>query len=181
MRGSAILLTCTLLAACGGLADSDVETALELQWENDPRAMADAYGIVIPGLERGAARGSAMAIQSLRNAAKDYGYAGEVIADAAGGVMSEGGKLAKEFGVEGADEFSEAVGLVNATDWNVNNLEVISKRTSGDDHLVKVRYDLSAKVDGKMKTLGQDFSHAVRLSEVDGTLMVILPEAAPAE
>jgi hypothetical protein len=181
MRARFALLACALLSACGGLSDSDVEEALEQQWASDPRAMADAFEITIPGMEKGAARGAAQALQSLSEAAKDYGYAGEVVADAAGGVMSEGGKIAGEFGIEGAEEFTEAVGLINATDWTVSNLEIISKRSSGDDHLAKVRYDLSAKVDGKMQTLQQDISHSVRLADVDGTLAIILPQAQPAE
>lgn len=181
MRAQFVLIAFVLLSACGRLTESDVEAALEQQWEGDPRAMADAYGITIVGMEKGAARGTAQAIQSLREAAQDYGYAGEVIADAAGGVISEGGKIAGEFGIEGAEEFSEAVGLVNATDWTVSNLEIISKRSSGDDHLAKVRYDLSAKVGGKMQSLQQDISHSVRLADVDGTLTIVLPQAPPVE
>lgn len=167
-----ILMTIT---ACNDVGLSDVEYALETQWENDARAITEGYELEIPGMEKGAMRGTAETLRTVRKTAKNFGYAGELAAGVAGEVMSEGGRLASEFGVEGADEFHEVSGLANADDWTVSNLAILSERMSGEEYVAKVRYDLSAMVNGEERSLRKDLAHTLRLMKKDGDWVLQLP------
>lgn len=158
------------LAACGGMSDDDIKGAIEANWEGDPVTMSERSNANIPGLERGIVRGTAQSMRTAREATD--GLAAGIVGDVAQMAIEEGGRLASEFGIEGADELHRSMGLANASDWTVRNLEVLSSRTSGDSYIARVRYDLSATLNGQDEVLGQDLSHMVRLVELDGKWVI---------
>ena len=162
------------LAACGGVSDSDIKGALEADWEHDPVSMSERSGASIAGLERGAVRGTARSLRTARDATSSFtaGVVGEVAKMA----IEEGGHIATEFGIEGAEEFHRSMGLANASDWTVRNLEVLSSRTSGESHIARTRYDLSATLNGKDELLGQDLSHTIRLVRSGGDWIIQVDE-----
>lgn len=158
------------LAACGDVSDADVKAALEANWESDPVSMADRSNADIPGLQRGVMRGTARSLRTARDATE--GFAAGIAGDVAQKAIQEGGRLASEFGIEGAEDFHRTMGLANANDWTVRNLEVLSSRTSGDSYIARVRYDLTATLNGQDEVLGRDISHMVRMVESEGDWVI---------
>lgn len=152
------------LAACGGIGDDDVSAALEKAWDDDHLAMATQAGIKLPGQEPGGVRGLSETVNTANSLVAEYGgdLAGEIAKDA----IETTSKLAVEYGVEGAEEFRDSLGLANAKDWRVQSLEILSGRESGEAYVAIVRYDLSVDIEGKQVSLGQDISHKVRM--IDG-------------
>jgi hypothetical protein len=169
-RHAALALAAASVAGCGGLSHGDIEQALEKAWTDDSTAMAHAAGVALPGGDPGALRGLGTTAKTARNLAEAYG--GNVAGGIAGSVISGATRLAADFGVEGADQARKSIGIATASDWSVRNLEVLSERSSGDDHVVMIRYDLHAKIDGTDQTLAKDVTQKARLTADDGRWQV---------
>lgn len=161
-----IALFATLaLAGCGSASEGDVREALEQAWSSDRVRMAQSAGVEIPGGDPGAMRGIAGTVRVARDLATDY--AGDFVGDIADGAINEASKLASDFGIEGADEARQSIGVAMAKDWTVRNLEILSERESGEDYAMLVRYDLAATVNGQATTLAKDVTHQIRLIDGD--------------
>lgn len=150
------------LAGCGGVSEADMTEVLGKAWAEDHRAMAEMAGVKLPGQEAGAMRGLSETVGTASNIASEYG--GQFAADVAGEVIDSTTRLAKDYGVDGADEVRQSIGVATATDWSVRNLEILSGRESGNGYVALVRYDLTANVNGERVILGRDVSHKFRLS-----------------
>ncbi len=152
------------LAGCGGASQTDIDEALVNAWSRDSIAMSQLAGVDLPGSDPGALRGLARSAQAAQAIAS--GYAGETAAGVAGAAINGVAQVASDFGVEGASEVRDSVGIATASDWTVRNLEVLSQRESGNEHVALVRYDLSATINGTTATLAKDVTHKIRL--IDG-------------
>lgn len=164
-RYSAIVSTLLLLTACGSLSDDDVNQALATAWDKDPVAMSQLAQVQLPGAEPGGLRGIGTSAKAAEELASAYG--GEVAADLARSAINGAAKVASDFDIEGAAEVRDAVGVATAKNWRVRNLEVLSRRQSGEDYVATVRYDLMADINGSSQTLFKDVTHQLRL--VDGS------------
>jgi hypothetical protein len=149
------------LAGCGGVDEDDVAISIEKAWDKDHLAMASQAGLELPGQEPGGVRGLSETANTANSLIAEYGgdLAGEIAKD----TIETTSKLAAEYGIEGAEEFRDSLGLTNAKDWQVQSLEILSGRESGEAYVAIVRYDLSVDIDGKQVRLGQDISHKVRM------------------
>ena len=155
-----------LLSACGEASDSEIESALEVAWTNDSLAMAQAADVELPGVDPGALRGIGSTARVANNLAQEYG--GKIGGSVASGVINEASRVASDFGIDGADELRKSVGMATATDWSVRNMEVLSKRKSGEETVAMVRYDLDASINGVVTTLAKDVTHKLRIVQRDG-------------
>ena len=160
------LLVCSalLLAACGGASRSDIDEALVDAWSRDSNAMSQLAGLALPGSDPGALRGLATSAKAAQAIAS--GYAGDTASEVAGAAINGVAQVASDFGIEGASEARDSVGIATATDWTVRNLEVLSERQSGEEYVAMVRYDLGATINGASETLAKDVTHKIRL--IDG-------------
>lgn len=163
-RGLALLLAIAL-GGCGGIGEDDMTAALETAWSEDAPGMAKLTGTDLPGAEPGELRGVASSAKVVTDLAR--GYAGDVGGDLAAGVIDGASSLAEDFGVEGAGEVRDAIGIATASEWKIRNLEVLSQRESGDDQVVSLRYDLNATMQGAPVTIARDITHEVRFLPTD--------------
>ncbi len=164
-RYPAIASALLLLTACGGLSDDDIDQALATAWDKDPAVMSQMAQVQLPGAEPGGLRGIGTSAKAAEELASAYG--GEIAADLAHSAINGAAKVASDFDIEGAAEVRDAVGVATAKNWKVRNLEVLSRRESGEDYVATVRYDLMADINGSTQTLFKDVTHQLRL--VDGS------------
>lgn len=160
-----VVFSALFLAGCGGASQSDIDKALVNAWSRDSIAMSQLAGVELPGSDPGALRGLGRSAQVAQAIAS--GYAGETAAGVAGAAINGVAQVASDFGVEGASEVRDSVGIATASDWTVRNLEVLSQRESGNEHVALVRYDLSATINGTTETLAKDVTHKIRLIDAE--------------
>lgn len=157
-----IILAATLLAlsGCSKMSEDEMAAALEYAWANKTVDMASLSGTKLPGADPGALRGTASTAKAATEIAR--AYAGDIGGEVAQGAIDGVSGLAEDFGVEGATEVRGALGIATASDWTVRNLEVLAQRSSGDDYVASLRYDLTATIQGEPKTIARDITHETR-------------------
>ena len=161
MRAGVACLCLLPLAACGGIGHDDIEEVLEKEWSEERARMTELSGLELHGSEQGASRGVAASVKTARDLAAGYG--GDLVGDIADTALAKGGQIAEEFGVEGVNQFVSDLGIANAKNWDVADLEVLAEREAGDAHVAQVRYSLSAEINGTRTLLGRDITHVVRV------------------
>lgn len=175
MKFSRVLLgTAVFLAACSSAPDpDDLETALETGYNKDALAFAESFGVPLEGvMPPGAVRGAASGARKLVDGVERY--AGGTAADVARDLTQGAAGLAKDFGIEGAEDLKSGIDNAMASDWDVVDMEVLASRSSGGSEVAQVRYDLFATIGGVRKLAASQVTHSIRLSEdKDGTMTAI--------
>lgn len=164
MYRSLTISLCMLLAACSGKPSSgDTEAAIEQAWEADWLDMGRSVGIVSA---QDAGQGANRGIGSLTSQAIDLAnsYGGAAAGETAKQIIGKSSSIAKDFGVAGTD----SVRFATASKWDVTNFAILESRSSNDEYVVDVRYDIAAIVDGKAEILGREVTQRLRLVRSDG-------------
>jgi hypothetical protein len=164
-----VLVPAVLLGGCGGPRQATVEAAIERAWMNDPWEMGMKVDLISKDSQSGAARGAASTIRMATDAVQKYGgeEAGGISKDVIGGAAS----LAEKFA--GKTDLGNSIARATARDWDVRNLEVQDERASGEDYVVRVRYDLFATIGGERQEVGRDLTETARLALVNNQWEII--------
>lgn len=157
-----------LVSACSGPSNKDAELALERAWKKDWSAMGRSTGLLsgadaAPGVARGAGSSARVVIGAAE------AYAGNLGGGVARTVIEGGAGLAADFGLKGAEKFQ-----LNLAEWDITNLQVIDQRKSGEDYVVRIRYDIYAVIGGARRRIGTDLTQSVRLINPGGDWEAIM-------